>query len=345
MNIYSKKDILEEIVFWNDDSFPNLKKIFSQQIPICVDMTEEEYDLELEDEESPISIFSSENPTLKLIPIQDYFQEIENDIDEIKHKSNSLFFLNIDESLAIELTEKYAVYVFSSSNLNDNCLFGGYSVELEKDQIIPKGWGNIFSFKRPPTNSLVISDSYLFMNEENGKNLGIENLIAILDAILPQKLEVLFNITIISDNDPKNSNKPAKSINWWIQEFGKLKTRISSLRKGYEIEVELYLSHTVHKRVLLTNFSYGWSDQGFDLFKNSNSNKVHQSNDFHFHTVFNNLNDFGDSFLSMRQKKLNEIKVICDKASEVVNKNGQSISIMVFGDVNTNKKSKNPLLN
>jgi hypothetical protein len=344
MTIYIEKDIFEKIIFYQDESFPNLKKIFCQRIDICIDLNDSELILEFENEKSPISILYADSQSFKKpIALKSYFEQIKHDKDILRDNSTDMFLLNICEQEALNLQSKFGVLVISSENLKDNFCFGGYSRRFEKGEVVKNSWKGIFVFPTPPYSAIIISDQYLFSNAESEKNLGIVNSIILFNALLPEKIDIPFHITIISDNAPPNSRKPPRSLVWWTEKFDELSKDIRSLRTGYEIKIELFLCKTIHKRVLLTNYSYGWTDKGFDIFKNSDSFIVHNDNDFHFHPDFNNLYDYGETYFKLKLKDLKELKQKCLEASKIFKKENPSLDCLVYGDVDGYNNSKNRL--
>ena len=89
--------------------------------------------------------------------------------------------------------------------------------DLSKDSVFEnqttKGWQILVSFSLPPSNAMVITDDYLFSNEENGHIVGKSNVIQLVNAFLPANLSIPYHLTILSNDNPE-VGKPPKSKKW-----------------------------------------------------------------------------------------------------------------------------------
>ncbi len=335
--LYTEKDSYENICFWEEEKYPNWKKIISRNTDVCLNISDEDLSLELENPESPIYLFlqssaSAKNP----IALNSHFDKLKDDISEIIVEPRSVFILDLDPQEAERISKEYGVAVFSEKNIDDKFLIGGFSKELIGGEIIEGGWENLIDFKFPVSNALIVSDNFLFKNEEAGKNLGIGNLVHLLDIFLPKELAIDYHISIIIED----ANKSKK---WWERTVGNLKSEVIRLRE-YPINFEIILAKTVHKRRIISNYLNGWTDKGFSIFKNSDISIVRGENDINLNRVFNNINDRGDTHFIKSENGINQLKKICNNVSEFVHLNGQSPNRMIFGDCNTDKSIKNRLL-
>lgn len=334
--LYIEKNAFEDISYF--DEYPHWKKIISDDIQVCLNISEQELDNEFEDVESAIYRFYTDTASGNYpIATENFIEDIKSDYSLLRehHQPRSAFILDISEEEAIKLSTDYGLAILSSKKINDNYFLGGFAKDLAKGERIEEGWTKLINFDLPVSNSLIISDNHFFVNEEGGINCGLGNICGILDAFLPERLEVDFHVTILG----LDGSKPES---WWIKEFGRLKAQIDRLRE-YNIILELILTKTIHKRVVISNYLYGWADKGFDLFKNSNPEIIRDDFDLQAQVIFNNINDFGDSYYIFSQNNINRIKKICDEVYTYVIAEGNSSNRMIFGC--PKKKINNPLLN
>lgn len=335
-NVYIEKEIFEEICLLDD--YPNWKKIFSKNTQILLNMTEDDLDKELEDLESPIFLFQDMNAAaVPPIALDSQFEAMKDNTESLINHPRAAFIFDVEPEEAAELSKDLGVALFSSKRLDDNYFkSGGLFRDLESGQTIEGGWKSLLSKELPVSNALVISDNYLFKNEENNMNCGLGNLPKLLDAFLPQQLKTDYHITILAQNGGKGRS-------WWIKKFGALKAEILQLR-DYDIKLELAFTETIHKRRFLSNYMNGWADKGFSIFKNSNPDVVRDYNDIHLYRVFDNIDNIGDSYYQSASKGLKQIREICDKLSDDIKKISENESAMIFGDCNKDKTIRNRLL-
>jgi len=335
--LYTEKNALDDILFYEEEKYPNWKKILTKNIDICVNISDDDLEKELADSESPLFFFLNAHAGAKQpIALANYFPTLIEEPSEVLNHPRSAFILDISEDEALQAQKEFGMAVFSSENIDDTFFKGGFFKELNKNNKVDGGWQALIDFELPFSNALVISDEYLFQNDEKGNNLGLSNLPNMLDAFLPKYLGVVFHLTIIAAD-------AGKSKDWWAKRFGSLKAEIIRLR-DYNINIELVLAKTIHKRRAISNYLNSWTDKGFSVFKDYDKNKVRDDNDIHIYRIFNNLEDFGDSHYSSSQKGLDELKKICSSVSDFVNSGNTASNRMIFGDCNADKTIKNRLL-
>jgi hypothetical protein len=338
--IYSEKEIFENITIY-DDKYPNWHKILCGHSQICLNLT----DKELEDEEIPGTVifeFINALGGKRPIALKDYFNNIYEDNSLIIDKPRSVFFLNYPKTITDTLQKDIGVIVQSSDEIDDNILYGTFYRELPKDFVVENGtnigWKELLNFPLTPSNSIVISDDYLFKNEEFGKNVGICNLIALLDSILPETINVEYQILIIT----QDHNKSQK----WCEKFaGDLKATLVRLRK-YKISVEIVFSESIHKRKVILNYLSLICDKGFAVFRVNDLKTVRSENDFRIEKFFNRmaLNE-GDSEYKSSEINLIQIKKICESTKQFINNSKSDINKRILGDCKKDKSINNRLLN
>ncbi len=117
-----------------------------------------------------------------------------------------------------------------------------------------QNWNFLQTYK-VPCNAIVISDNYLFTND-----IGYENLKSILRNLLPEKLKITFDLTIIG-YDPKKQ---------FIQ-IQKTYQEISAFLKAtfnYNINLTI-IREDSHERAIYSNLAKFSTHKGFSLFNNT----------------------------------------------------------------------------
>ena len=164
-------------------------------------------------EEDDNALLELSNSQANIINGNDLFDEIEKHPETIANYPSSVFILDIDESKARQLQEKYGVIIQVVSHLDDSILTSVLprkTFPMEEGENATFGWREIFSgVKDLPSNSIIINDRNLFTNDEIVKDKdgviidkrlsGVDSIFNILNEALPQKLEVPFHILIICD--------------------------------------------------------------------------------------------------------------------------------------------------
>ena len=336
--VYTEISDFENIIFLEDHKYPNWNKVFRKNVDIILNTTDQELDKEIENPDSPISLFLQSSASAKIpIALQPYFDELKENLKMAIDHPQSVFMLDVAKEEVDFIKENYGVAMFASDDLVDDYFTRGYYKEVSKSGKFIDGWKSLLDIPLPISNAMVLSDEYLFSNEERGANLGEENLIGLLDAMLPEFLSVDYHLTVITGNSKK-------SIEFWTKLAGRINSKINTLR-DYPVNFELVISETIHKRRLVTNFLNCWADKGFDLFKNSDKEIIRQENDFHVYEIFHNLNNHGTSHYDSIVNALKQLSDICAQTTDRVKKDGQTLDGMILGACNSDKSVKNRLLN
>lgn len=152
------------------------------------------------------------------------------------------------------------------------------------------GWDFLSRLKHP-CNTLTIVDNYILKDEVLIK----ENLIPILDTLLPVHLEIPFHISIFAKRLFPQKNAVTNITTLESIDFQNRFKLIDSLIKQKRPELNFKLGvfeidKELHDRSLMTNYLYLESGSGFDLFKNRIAN--HQTKIIGFYPfAISNLND------------------------------------------------------
>lgn len=338
--IYSEKEIFETIVLFNEQS-PNWYNIFCNHAEVCLNMTDEELEKE-EVQGTPIFEFIMANGGRCPVALKDFFDEIEEDASAIIKKPRSVFFLNITKAQAKELQDNFGIVVQSSDGIDDSILKGTFFKELPEGIRVESkkkiGWQCLLDFKLPPSNSLIITDDWLFKNKEDSKIVGEYNIINLIDSLLPEKLEIDYHILLITKDQGRSKEKCEQLADNII-------SRIKSLRK-FQINVEIVFAETIHKRKVFLNYMSITCDRGFAMFKIKDNKTVRGDNDFRYEKAFErNLADIGDSVYASDGILMKKIYDKCRSVTEYIKNKCQDPDQRILGDCNPNKLIKNRLLN
>ncbi len=285
-NIYAEKtaliDVLEKA--FETDGLENIVEIFKSHSRIFIDLTDSECDaIFTPDNFDNIDIlltlfnaFDIEKP----IALKSYFEQMYEEEDAVVLHSNSYFLRDCSALEAEQMREKYGVWVLSKDEIS-NRVFEDLSFkdEFEPDTYFGKndnGWRNIVDINNlriPPSNSLIISDSFLLSNKVHNHILGLANLTQLLDVIIPKKLRIPYYILILSSAKDYEETQMLQRVSEWKEDL------IRSLNRVFDIHVEFVFSQRViHKRIIYMNYCFIGSEKGFKVFMPF-SNRVYRDGD------------------------------------------------------------------
>jgi hypothetical protein len=337
--IYADLDTIEEIIIF-EKNYPNLNKIFQDNAVFCLNISDEEFD-KIWNEESDLFVFCTGHDIPFPVALNPYFETLKEDYSIIVEKPRALFFLNENADKIQELQNLYGILVVNKNDIRDNILQLKHFREFDKNQQITgtsNGWKNTLSnLLFPPSNSIVLSDNYLFSRKENGDLIGESNLVNLINVLLPPTLSVEFHILIISSH-PKISSEECNRL------LGRIKANILRLR-DYSIVLEFVFSDTIHKRILMSNYYNIKCDKGFEMFKISNNQIVLDPNDIDVYSVLHDpTNSTGDSAYKSTTKKLKDIKAISNELREQINAGIIDPEKKIAGDCKKDKSLNNRLI-
>lgn len=338
--IYIGRDALESVAIFDDD-YPNLHSIFKSHAILCLDLSNEELDEILSDEESDLSQFCLKND-IQTIPLKDYFDALREDKSQIVEKPRAMFFFDISASEAENLSSKYGVIVQSETDINDCALQLSFKKGLNKGTTIKgndDGWRNLLGgIKLPPMNSLIISDNYLLQNEANGKLVGFENLKMLLNTILPQTLETVFHLLIVAPMPQKIRPEKADQLN------GMLKAFLKQIRP-YDFQLEFVFNNTIHPRKIFSNYFVIVGDKGFQLFHPIQTTLVYDDNQLSITSVLHDtISTYGDSELTLSLNDIEKIRKSCVTLREQILGGVKDSTKKIIGDTSKDKNIRNRLI-
>lgn len=338
MAIYIGKDALEEVVVC-DDEYPNLHHIFNHHAVICVNLTDDELDEILEDEESELTQLSKND--VKIIALSDYFTALQEDRSMVVDKPRAMFFFDISKAEADKISSEYGILVQSEKEIDDNVLQLSFKKSPDKGDNFSgtrDGWSNLlFGQKLPPSNSLIITDNYLLQNEDKDKNIGFENLKMILNAIMPKALSTTYHLLIVSPMPQKIRPEKADQLN------GQLKAYLKTIR-DYDIQLEFVFNDTIHPRKIISNYFVLTCDKGFKLFHPVNTTTIYDDNVVTLTSVLHDSkNTSGDTELAISYKDIAKIRKSCVTLREQIVGGIKDPTKKIIGDTGNDKTIQNRL--
>jgi len=334
--LYSEIDIVDQVLFFKDD-LPHWNSVIQSGIHLCLNLTDKELDTKFTDPEDPVFLAYSQSATMLLpVALKNDIEKIKDDLSLTAEYPQSIFLLEISKEAALNTRKNYGSATYSVNEYPENILSFSHYVELEKDNTIHLGWGGIIDFEKPISNSLVITDNYLFTNQDKGANRGFSNLVNFVDAFIPDELSIDYHITIFAEDCDRTND-------WWVKEFGKLVALIKPLR-GYDIKLELVLTKSIHKRTLISNYVVGKTDQGYDVFHATEVERIKLDNDFDHNEIFSNIDNTGTKYYQSAINTLEKLEKIGDSVCAYVQANNNAAGRRLFG-CNPDKTIKNRLLN
>ena len=344
--VYTEKKAFDEITF--NGNYPNLRRVFTNHATIVLNLTQQELQDNI-DAEGEIFYFLHANAGAKLpIAYPAQFENVYQDNASVVSTPRSIYFLNITKPEADTMKTAFGILVQSSEAIDDNALTGTYFKELKKDQKIESagkiGWMQLLDFEIPPSNAVIISDSYLLNDTETiGENtfsVGKENLIKLLNKLLPVGLQIEYHVTIVSEDYDRTQE-------WKAKIAGDLNTAIKNLRP-YDINVEIIFvkSEHFHKRRLIMNYVNASCDKGFSVFRVRDGKTVKSVNDIRFNRVFSNLDNLGgDTDFDSATEGLQSIKQVSLELAAHIRSGADVYRGAIMGGCKADRTPKNRLIN
>lgn len=340
IKIFLTKDTLAEVAVFGED-FPNLNKIFRESAVFVLDMTDDELDDSLNDTESEFAQFCNSN-NLNTKAEKDVLSRMLKNTDGLLVNSRSVFILDIAKADAEKMRSELGVLVLSKQDLDDGVFNLPYFRHRFVKGAIIQGdaiseWKNVLSgVSWLPTNSLIITDDYLFSETGVDVDDRANNIKGVLDAILPDKLSVDYHVLICAKHPTCSGNKRNQII-------GNIKSYITS-KRPYNVLIEYVFHDSLHQRKIISNYNVMVGDKGFINF-NSTKKVVIDTNPTYLCTVFQNIVDsIGDTEYSMATADIEDIKKIAIEVKSLNNSGVQDYTKRIVGDCKPDKTIINRLV-
>jgi len=181
--------------------------------------------------------------------------------------STAMFLTTKEKVVCNRIMKKMGILAYNMETILDSdFLYNDCGTSLPDERRQLNGWKSILEQREINVcNSLIIIDNYLLQSNVNQNyanksvNEKVENnLLPILDALLPKKIDVPFQISLFAIEGKEPFSRLAND----------LKDKIKALRGG-DVKINLQIckcTKEFHDRVLITNNIWMSSGMGFDLF-------------------------------------------------------------------------------
>ena len=309
--IYSDKTIFEDIIS-SPGVYPNWNKIINDHSIVYLDINQIDLDAEMTNPDLTILfLFLQANARdIKLIPSDNYFQTIYKNLETVIENTTSAYFLNLSIDAAKKLQEDTGIIINCNDKIDDELLLRNKYDDWFADETKTNNWKNLLKdFENFPSNSIIINDRNLFSNDEKiGNqyfNLGINNVLRILDAILPKKINIEYHIIIQTD---QQINRPGLENKVKCDEISNfLNLEIRRLRP-YNFIIEMVFIHSstehyahTHNRRLLSNYNLGSMLHSFSAFKIRTPDKTRNDEKIQIIAIFDKINTFSNNYSNLKE--------------------------------------------
>ena len=210
-----------------------------------------------------------------IVDDREFINNIPNDQSSVLKYPCGIFLLNISNEKAAEIQNNYGVICQSITNLNDDLLTqSNFTTELEEGKR-SYAWNDMLAhYKQMPSNSLLIIDAHLFENDrfdeqqkiyDQNRNVGLENLFDIINALLPKQFSGEYNIGVLLTDTDKAKAKGRSRTNLTNDRISKaihrLKERIDRPYKD-KLVIEVFFFDAddndghklIHNRRIISNY-------------------------------------------------------------------------------------------
>lgn len=207
--------------------------------------------------------------------IEKKLNSINSEEETIEHSEDlcATYILDKTSSECAKIEHNLGVVTLCPGSLqHKEYLFKGEGFTLDKKHKYELRYMTFKSKLQHPCNSLIILDPYLLskkkIDEANSITFPgiLNNLESLINAILPQTLDIDFHLTIISNledgqNDVKRAYEKVKKCLKRIRKDLTIKFGFFYTEKGYDYKVESF-----HSRHVISNSFMIDSEDGLDLF-------------------------------------------------------------------------------
>jgi hypothetical protein len=340
MQIFSDLQPFETVVLY-PEKYPNWFKLFSEHCKVFINMSDDDY--ELEKLRNPIlEEFIKLNTGREPVPLKYHFDSVYADSATVVSTPRSVYFLDISKNEADKMQQDFGILIQCTDSIDDGVLRNIYNRNLSINKPCSEngkiGWQCLLANQLPPLNTIVISDNFLFSNEDGIR--GFKNVVQLIQAVMPDTLNTDFNILLIAQ-EPKN-----KDAAWCNKVSSDIKTAIDNLKKPYNTIFEIVFAETIHPRLVISNYFMIKLEKGFAVFNSRDLQTVHETTDVEIKRMFHILNKHeGDPEYLQAESKLSEIKQICRSVAEYILNRPNDKNYRILGDCNPDKSLKNRLIN
>lgn len=175
---------------------------------------------------------------------------------------SSTYLVGKDSEFCIKKQQKQGVAILNEDLLSQNPSFFAQKetyIIKGKDVKYNRGWEEKEFYSvlgDHHCNALILMDKYIC--KEGSVSRMNKNLKSLLNVLLPEKLEIPFQLSIFSEFDQMHGKQIYKEIS----------DVISEIRPDLDVQFTLYHTHEIHDRLVVTNTYMIEVGAGFALFKN-----------------------------------------------------------------------------
>lgn len=221
---------------------------------------------------------------------KDFINNIPDNPSSVLNYPCGIFLLDINDSLAKQIQKDYGVICQSLQNLDETQLTCNHrTAELEAGET-GRSWSSVIdSFHSFPSNSLLVIDAHLFDNDrfdenanayDSNRNVGIENLYEIINAILPPMFGAEYHVGVLLTDTDKAKASHRSRTNLSNARIAKAIQRLKRrLNRPYNIIFDVIFFDAsdndghklIHNRRIISNYFYVTALYKLAAFKNGAS--------------------------------------------------------------------------
>lgn len=192
---------------------------------------------------------------------------------------SATYMLDMNSDKCVELENRYGIAVVCKELLPlRTFLFEGDGFTLDKNKRYESRYMTFKEKLNRPCNSLIVIDPYLLAKQEiDGETKSVtfpniaNNIESLLDAILPQKLDIDFHLSVISYLEIKEGQKMEEIVK---RAYERLRKCLKRKRKELNVKLGFFYTdrsynykvESFHSRHIVSNNFMLDSEDGFDLF-------------------------------------------------------------------------------
>ena len=130
-----------------------------------------------------------------------YISGIVDHPETVLEHPSSLFILDVTPQRAEEISRDYGVLCLSAENPDASVLIDMNDEHTTGEhEPLGEGWRSVLEdVAKLPSNSLLLCDRYLFKHRSARQGNGFDNVLAILNRLLPSRLKTDYHVTVVFD--------------------------------------------------------------------------------------------------------------------------------------------------
>lgn len=218
----------------------------------------------------------------KFIWCNEYLEDVKRNPERVLENPDSAFLLDVDDSFAKQVEQEYGVICQPVSKLDTMCKVSEhhYPVELYKYEEgsdpddTRKSWKDVIGDDacKYPSNAMVIVDRNFWSdtNRSTDEMCGIENLVDLLDTVLPKKLKCEYQVLVVYQHGCRDKSDPRETEENFLEEMEAHLNRLARPLRKYPVSVKMLavrkppqkhyeqrhrdLFNETHNRRIVTNY-------------------------------------------------------------------------------------------